>query len=546
MGKTLHKIYHFAAEHFRLLAIVAVLLCSFAQAAVVSQSASADSLDSQITGLTANDAQENGATVSTTDSQKWYAGPVHNLTYNFKINDNVTVKDGDTATVTLPTGAVFRTPEKFDIKASNTQETVGQFTADPNTTTGQVTFSNAAYWAKYHTDRNGTLQFSVTGTRAFTPSYGVNVYLAKNGWAKNESVRSNGTLSQVTWQILVNPNNHKLNNVKVQDKLGNTSAQSIDPSSIYVTDNATGQKLPATQYTVTPSATGFDFQWNGSLDKAINIMLTTNISDDNAYSQFGQELDLPNTASINATDVTNSTTGTPVTTSNTKTVVLTMGKGSASGNYVDQKTNVTVKKVWKDVPCYVTTPATSAKLYADGVDTGKTVDLNADNAYTATFSGLEKFAKDGHAIKYTVNEANVPNRYKTDPQGNPQIAPDANGVVTLTNVYQWQNTYTYVNVVKQWQNVPFWKCKPCITVTLYRDGNPYRHAILDNCNGFQTTFAYLPQYDAQGNEYHYTVAEKHVPWNYETTTPGQRTPVNHTVTLVNVYKHHSLFPCWDF
>lgn len=550
MQRHFTQLRQFVLTHFRLLSIVAILLCTFVPAVVATTHVSASNIDTQITGLSATSAKEDGATVLPTTSQLWYAGPVHTLDYDFTIADGTTVNDGDTATVTLPQGAVFRTPEKFDIQSSNTNETVGQFVANPKSTTGQITFSNAAYWAKYNKNRHGSLEFSVTGTRAFTPSYPVNVFLAKNGWGINESVRPNGTLSEVNWQVLINPNNHKLNDVKVNDVLGNQSAQSMKADSLYVTSNATGQKIAATHYTVTPTATGFDFQWNGTLDEAVNIMSTTSISNDNEYSLYGTELDLPNTASITATDVTSSTTGTPVTSSSTKTVVLTMGKGSANGDHTDTTTSVTVKKVWKNVPDGVTTPAVTAKLYADGKDTGKTVTLNSDNSYQQTFTGLAKFAKDGHAIQYTVNEAQVPDGYKSDPDGNPQVVPDSKGVVTLTNVYQQKpQCFTYVHVTKTWKNVPFWKCTPCVNITLYQNGVPYRYRTLSYFNCYETTFHFLPQYDGQGNKYVYTVAEDYVPFGYKTRTPGQQLPdSNNNVNLINVYhhRHHHFFPCWGW
>lgn len=636
-----------------LLGIVTIFILMLSQAFLPSNQVGAASLSAdQVTGLSTNDAQENNAPVTSDMSQKWYAGPIHTLTYQFKIPDNVKVNDGDTATVTLPAGAVFRNPQQFSLKSSNTNEDVGKFTADAKANTGQITFSNAAYWAKYDSNRGGQIQFDVTGTQNFVPSYPQDTYLAKNGWGKNESARPNGTLSQVTWQVLVNPNNHQLKNISVSDNLGNTTAQSIMNDSFKVTENDSGQTMPAKDYTLTPSASGFKLTWNGTLDKAINIMSTTKVSDDNAYSQYGSELDLPNTATINATDISKSATGTPVTTSNTKTVKLLMGNGTAHGDEPGSfKTNIAVQKNWKGVPDGVKTPDVNVKLFADGTDTGKSVTLNAANSYQSSFNGLDKFAKDGHAIQYTAQEAKVPDGYTTDPGGNPLVAPDSNGKITLTNVYQapitttiavqkkWENVpdgvatpavtiklyadgvdtgktvtlnnensyqakfanlnkfsangqpikytakeasvpsgyvtdpggnpnvapdsngtitftnkyqscydrYTYVRVVKDWQNVPFWKCTPNVHVTLYRNGTPYRIASLNDFNCYQTTFMYLPKYDDQGNQYKYTVAENKVPRGYKTTTPGQQQPVNNTVRLVNVYQHHSHCSWWvDF
>lgn len=450
-----------ADKQFRWLRIAFLILAGLFLGALMTinqQNASADSIDQYVSGLSSNDATENREAVDPTDSQKWTIDETHQLTYNFKISDGVPIHNGDTAKVYFPTGALSFVPQRFDIIASNTREVVGQFDIKTNNDQpipyyrtakkgaadyGTITFKNPAYWAKYTNNRSGSLSFKVAGSRLTVPSFQDNEFLSKNGLPVNGSMRKNGTFSQALWGVLVNPNNHKLSNVRVLDTVGNTTDQRLQPDSIYVIDYSTGTTIYKTHYSLNATATGYDLTWSGTLDKSIVIYGITNISDNNSYSVSGSDLALPNTAVVTAQDVTNSAIGVPATSSMTKTLVLSRGTGSAMGDHVLDKMTVTVQKNWKNVPDGVQPPEVSAKLYADGVDTGKTVDLNNANSYRAAFTGLDKYATDGHAINYTVNEADVPRGYKTDPVGNHQMSIDSSGLVTLTNVYNIATDVSY-------------------------------------------------------------------------------------------------------
>lgn len=417
-----------------------------------SQKVSATSIDEYVSGVSANDAKEDGEPVNTSNPQRWNWYIWHELTYNFKIADDVTIHDGDTARVNFPDGAISLMPQKFNVISSNTNEKVGQFIIQPDKNAqtipyqrmsggakyGTITFTNSAYWAKYNRNRTGSLTFRVVGSRAYVPSFGSNVFLSKNGSVINASMRDNGTYSQILWGTLVNPNKHKLNQVNVYDTIGNTSSQSLQRDSIYTTDYATGATIAPTHYKLNTTPSGYTYSWNGTLDKAIVIYGITNVSVDD-YSPYENGLDLPNNVGMNGQEVD----GTPVTSSYTKTMILTQGTGSARGDRGKQLTTVTVQKDWKNVPDGVTKPAVAAKLYADGIDTGKTVDLNQANSYRGAFTGLDIYGVDGHAIQYTVNEKTVPDDYRTDPDGNPQIPVDPSGLATLTNIYNVRSDVNY-------------------------------------------------------------------------------------------------------
>ena len=130
----------------------------------------------------------------------------------------------------------------------------------------------------------------------------------------------------------------------------------------------------------------------------------------------------------------------------TKTVTATVtvvdkGKGAleATVSYDDEKafentytpakTEVPVKKVWKDEnnqdgkrPASVT-----VKLLADGQDTGKTLELTEANGWAGSFKDLDA-DKGGTTIKYTVVEVTVPG-YTSE------ITGDAASGFTITNSY---------------------------------------------------------------------------------------------------------------
>lgn len=128
-----------------------------------------------------------------------------------------------------------------------------------------------------------------------------------------------------------------------------------------------------------------------------------------------------NTESAKVAGYTLSTTGTgnaTVTAGSTANVTVT-------NTYTKEKTSVTVEKQWVDSEnAYNTRPdSVTVKLLADGVDTGKTLPLNADNSWKDTFTDLDKYTykPDGSVdkeITYTVEEVNVNGKYTASVSGN--------------------------------------------------------------------------------------------------------------------------------
>ena len=212
----------------------------------------------------------------------------------------------------------------------------------------------------------------------------------------------------------------------------------------------------------------------------------------------------------------------------TKTVTATVtvadkGKGAleATVSYDDEKafentytpakTEVSVKKVWKDEnnqdgkrPSSVT-----VKLLADGQDTGKTLELTEANGWAGSFKDLDA-DKGGTPIQYTVVEVTVAG-YTS------KVTGDAASGFTITNSYSPETVD--VKATKNWDdaNNQDGKRPTKITINLLADGKKVdSKEIQAAADGTWTaTFEKLAKYKA-GKEIKYTVTEEAVA-EYEAT-----------------------------
>lgn len=212
----------------------------------------------------------------------------------------------------------------------------------------------------------------------------------------------------------------------------------------------------------------------------------------------------------------------------TKTVTATVtvvdkGKGAleATVSYDDEKafentytpakTQVSVKKVWKDENNQDGKRPTSVtvKLIADGQDTGKTLELNAANGWTGSFTNLDA-DKGGTPIQYTVVEVTVAG-YTSE------ITGDAASGFTITNSYSPETVD--VKATKNWDdaNNQDGKRPTKITINLLADGQKVdSKEIQAAADGTWTVeFTKLAKYKA-GKEIKYTVTEEAVA-EYEST-----------------------------
>ena len=165
------------------------------------------------------------------------------------------------------------------------------------------------------------------------------------------------------------------------------------------------------------------------------------------------------------------------------------------------KTYVKVSKKW------VGPKGSSATihLWADGVDTGKSVTLNERNNWQHTFEGLKKKNTDGSEIQYTVKEDAITN-YDSS------ITGDMENGFTVTNT----NTEKIsVPVKKVWVG----KEADSVTIKLLADGTEKESVTLTKDDNWEHTFSNLPKYADDGHEIEYTVDEVHID-GYSTTISG--------------------------
>ena len=182
-----------------------------------------------------------------------------------------------------------------------------------------------------------------------------------------------------------------------------------------------------------------------------------------------------------------------------------------TNTYTPAKTEVPVKKVWRDEnnqdgkrPSSVT-----VKLLADGQDTGKTLELNAANNWAGSFTNLDA-DKGGTPIKYTVVEVTVAG-YTSEVTG------DAASGFTITNSYSPETVD--VKATKNWDdaNNQDGKRPTKITINLLADGQKVdSKEVQAAADGTWTVeFTKLAKYKA-GKEIKYTVTEEAVA-EYEST-----------------------------
>ena len=179
--------------------------------------------------------------------------------------------------------------------------------------------------------------------------------------------------------------------------------------------------------------------------------------------------------------------------------------------YTPAKTEVPVKKVWKDENNQDGKRPTSVtvKLLADGQDTGKTLELTEANGWAGSFKDLDA-DKGGTPIKYTVVEVTVPS-YTSE------ITGDAASGFTITNSYSPETVD--VKATKNWDdaNNQDGKRPTKITINLLADGEKVASKeVQAAADGTWTaTFEKLAKYKA-GKEIKYTVTEEAVA-EYEAT-----------------------------
>ncbi|ORO41208.1 collagen-binding protein, partial [Streptococcus oralis subsp. tigurinus] len=182
-----------------------------------------------------------------------------------------------------------------------------------------------------------------------------------------------------------------------------------------------------------------------------------------------------------------------------------------TNKYTPAKTSVSVTKKWddKDNQDGKRPSSVTVKLLADGQDTGKTLELNAANGWTGSFTDLDA-DKGGTPIQYTVVEVTVPG-YTS------KVAGGAASGFTITNSYSPETVD--IKATKNWDdaNNQDGKRPTKITINLLADGQKVASKEVQAATDgtWTATFEKLAKYKA-GKEIKYTVTEEAVA-EYEST-----------------------------
>ena len=204
-----------------------------------------------------------------------------------------------------------------------------------------------------------------------------------------------------------------------------------------------------------------------------------------------------------------------------------------TNTHAPEKTTVTVSKSWQDNNNQdgIRPASITVKLLANGVDTGKTLVLSADNSWTGSFTDLDKYAT-GEVIAYTVEEI-VVEGYTTVITGN-QI-----------DGYQITNSHTPATIVvsgsKTWNdNDDQDGVRPnSITINLLANGTVVDTISVTAENNWAWTFENLPKYE-NGVEITYTITEAEVD-GYTTAVDGFNVTNTHAPEKIGI----TVSKLWD-
>lgn len=156
-----------------------------------------------------------------------------------------------------------------------------------------------------------------------------------------------------------------------------------------------------------------------------------------------------------------------------------------------------------------------ATVYADGVSTGKTVELNDGNEWTATIKGISPIRADGTAKEFTVVEKdNKGNVYSTGKLVNGytltiRLENTEDGVTALLTNQHTPEPVKLGDGVKRWDdsNNDKGKRPASVKIGLYQNGKLYKTTIADASTNWTYSFGEVPKYYDHGKLCVYTIGE---------------------------------------
>jgi len=251
-----------------------------------------------IDGIGAEDAlDENGKIIN---ASEWSSGLDYKVSYNYFITDGVVINKGDSSTLTLPSGSVFKNNENFNLM-DNDGNIIGHFFANFGDSSATITWSD--YFAKYPDNRHGTISIIATG---LIPQPSNVLYINKNGWVINQD--PNGRYLQSQWELRLNPKKNNISNLRVSDTVSNTDTQAIDKDSFIIKYTNTGVDVPKNKYALDTNENGFELVFNTDVEDDIKVLYTTTFISGIPYLIDGTTMIFTNSASMTGKDNTNNRT----------------------------------------------------------------------------------------------------------------------------------------------------------------------------------------------------------------------------------------------
>ena len=195
--------------------------------------------------------------------------------------------------------------------------------------------------------------------------------------------------------------------------------------------------------------------------------------------------------------------------------------------HTPEQTSLTVTKAWEDNNDQdgIRPEEVVVVLLADGVPTGETLTLRAEENWTGSFTGLDKYA-DGVEIQYSISEIAVEG-YQT------LISGDMLTGYVITNSHTPETIS--VSGTKTWDDADNQDgARPeSITVNLMANGVVLETVTVTEAENWSYSFENLPKYENGGVEIVYAVTENAVE-GYTTTYDGYNITNSYTPSEISV------------
>ncbi|NLN98602.1 MAG: Cna B-type domain-containing protein, partial [Eubacteriaceae bacterium] len=201
-----------------------------------------------------------------------------------------------------------------------------------------------------------------------------------------------------------------------------------------------------------------------------------------------------------------------------------------NGTGEEEPVEITATKKWEGLPEGANGAAVSLQLKQNDADFGEAVQVEDSGSHEAshTWNDLPKYAPDGTAYTYTVDEPVVPEGYEKTQEGN-----------TITNTYQVvpvdpeepEDPTTSLTATKKWVGLPKGHRGTKVVFQLHQNGETFETPVELTDDGSHTathTWDRLPQFAPDGSKYTYTVDEPTVPKGYIKSQEGN--------TITNTYQ----------